>query len=44
MTTLYEQVVEGLLVEMAIGAGTLTRVVSALAGADADPDPGRDPL
>ena len=35
---LYEQVVEGLLGEMALGAGTLTRVVSALAGADADPD------
>ena len=35
---LYEQVVEGLLGEMALGAGTLTGVVSALAGSGAGPD------
>ncbi|MHB8399629.1 MAG: recombinase family protein [Candidatus Limnocylindrales bacterium] len=35
---LYEEVVEGLLAEMALGASTLTRVVSALAGSGAGPD------
>ena len=35
---LYEEVVEGLLGEMALGAGTLTRVVAATAGFGAGPD------
>ncbi len=35
---LYEEVVEGLLGEMALGAGTLTRVVSSLTGSGAGSD------